>query len=423
VAESRINECKPPIHMKQKTVAILGTLDTKGEEFAYLRAQIESAGLRTLVIDAGVLGRPTLAPDITSEELALAGGVELADLQSANDRGQGVATMARGATVVIRKLYDEGRIDGVISLGGSAGTTIGTAAMRALPVGFPKVMVSTLASGDTRPYVGTKDITMVHSVVDIAGLNVLSRRVLSNAAAAIAGMVKHEEANPENSKPLLAATMFGVTTPCVTAARRILEDHGFEVLVFHATGSGGLAMESLIADGYIDGVLDITTTELADELAGGVLSAGPHRLEAAGLKGIPQVVCPGAIDMVNFGPIDSVPEKYKDRLLYRHNPNVTLMRTTPEECAVLGKTTAEKLNRARGPVTFIMPLRGVSAIDVTGAAFHSPVADRSYHDALKAHLDPHVRLVELDANINDEIFSSQAAHALLEMMAPVQDKQ
>ncbi len=409
--------------MKQKTVAILGTLDTKGEEFAYLRAQIESAGLRTLVIDAGVLGRPTLAPDITSEELALAGGVELADLQSANDRGQGVATMARGATVVIRKLYDEGRIDGVISLGGSAGTTIGTAAMRALPVGFPKVMVSTLASGDTRPYVGTKDITMVHSVVDIAGLNVLSRRVLSNAAAAIAGMVKHEEANPENSKPLLAATMFGVTTPCVTAARRILEDHGFEVLVFHATGSGGLAMESLIADGYIDGVLDITTTELADELAGGVLSAGPHRLEAAGLKGIPQVVCPGAIDMVNFGPIDSVPEKYKDRLLYRHNPNVTLMRTTPEECAVLGKTTAEKLNRARGPVTFIMPLRGVSAIDVTGAAFHSPVADRSYHDALKAHLDPHVRLVELDANINDEIFSSQAAHALLEMMAPVQDKQ
>jgi uncharacterized protein (UPF0261 family) len=405
----------------QKTVAILGTLDTKGEEFAYLRQQIEALGLRTLVLDTGVLGQPYFAPDITREEVARSGGQELRDLLAANDRGKGVTLMAAGAAVLARKLFDEHRIDGLISLGGSAGTTIGTAAMRALPVGFPKVMVSTLASGDTRPYVGTKDIVMIHSVVDIAGLNVLSRRILGNAAAAVAGMVKHEEATAKESKPLIAATMFGVTTPCVTAARKILEDQGFEVLVFHATGSGGLAMESLIADGYIDGVLDITTTELADELAGGVMSAGPSRLEVAGNKSIPQVVCPGAIDMINFGPFDSVPAKYQGRLLYRHNPNVTLMRTTPEECAELGRITAEKLNRARGPAAFYMPLRGVSAIDVPGAAFHSPDADKCYLDALKAHLKSTIRLVEVDANINDEVFAKQVAEALLEFMQAKKD--
>jgi uncharacterized protein (UPF0261 family) len=403
--------------MTPKTVAIIGTLDTKGEEFAFLRRQIESTGLRTLVVDAGVLGQPSFEPEITRDHVARAGGKELKDLRAANDRGLGIAVMAAGATSIIRQLYDDSRIDGLISLGGSAGTTIGTAAMRALPVGFPKVMVSTLASGDTRPYVGTKDIVMIHSVVDIAGLNVLSRRILGNAAAAIAGMVSHEAARPEESRPLLAATMFGVTTPCVTAARRILEERGYEVLVFHATGSGGLAMENLIADGYVSGVLDITTTELADELAGGVMSAGPHRLEAAGLKGIPQVVCPGAIDMVNFGPIDSVPARYKDRTLYRHNPTVTLMRTTAQECEQLGRITAEKLNRAQGPVVFMMPTRGVSAIDVPGAAFHSPEADRAYLAALKAHLNPRIRLVEVDANINDGIFAQQAAAALLEMIA------
>ena len=402
--------------MSPKKVAILGTLDTKGEEFAYLREQIELAGVSTLVIDAGVLGQPTFPPDIGREEVSLAGGRQLRDLLAEQDRGRSVTTMAAGAAVVVRRLYDEGTIHGLISLGGSAGTTIGTAAMRSLPVGFPKVMVSTLASGDTRPYVGTKDITMVHSVVDIAGLNVLSRRILGNAAAALAGMVKREEIRTVEVRPLIAATMFGVTTPCVTQARRILEEHGFEVVVFHATGAGGQAMESLIADGYIAGVLDITTTELADELAGGVMSAGPHRLEAAGLKGIPQVVCPGAIDMVNFGPIDSVPAKYRSRRLHIHNPNVTLMRTTPEECAELGRITAQKLNRAQGPVVFFMPLRGVSAIDVEGSAFHWPEADRSYLGALKANLNAPIRFVELDAHINDESFAREVARSLMELM-------
>jgi uncharacterized protein (UPF0261 family) len=404
--------------MSQKTIAILGTLDTKGPEFAYLKSRIESAGIRTLVIDAGVLGAPGFPPDVRREDVARAGGRELAELLNERDRGKGIAVMAAGAAAVVRRLHGEQQIDGLISLGGSAGTTIGTAAMRSLPVGFPKVMVSTLASGDTRPYVGSKDITMVYSVVDIAGLNVLSRRILTNAAAAIVGMVKWEAAGEGEAKPLVAATMFGVTTPCVTMARRILEEHGLEVLVFHATGRGGQAMESLIEDGAIAGVLDITTTELADELAGGVMSAGLHRLEAAGLRGIPQVVCPGAIDMVNFGPLESVPQKYRNRVVYRHNPNVTLMRTTPEECAELGRITAAKLNRPRGPVTFCMPLRGVSAIDLPGEPFYSPEADRNYFNALKANLDPRIRLIEVDANLNDEGFARQVAASLLEMMGP-----
>jgi len=405
-----------------KIVAIVGTFDTKGEEFAYLRSRIESTGLATLVIDCGVLEAPAFTPDVSRREVASAAGQRLEDLVATHDRGSSIAAMAAGAAVVVRRLFEEGRIQGLISLGGSAGTTIGTAAMRSLPAGFPKVMVSTLASGDTRPYVGTKDIAMLYPIVDIAGLNRLSRRILGNAAAAIAGMVNQEDAEDQEAKPLIAATMFGVTTPCVTMARRILEQNGFEVLVFHATGAGGQAMEGLIADGYVAGVLDITTTELADELAGGVMSAGPHRLEAAARKGIPQVVCPGAIDMVNFGPLDSVPEKYRQRRLYVHNANVTLMRTTPSECAELGRITAEKLNRAQGPVAFLMPLRGVSAIDSTGLPFSWPEADSSYLDALKANLDPRIRLVEVDAHINDEDFARDAASCLLELMKQPQGR-
>ena len=399
-----------------KTVAILGTLDTKGQEFGYLRSCIESAGLRTLLVDCGVLEAPQPTPDISRQEVAAAGGFRIADLVAARDRGAAIAAMTSGAIIVVQRLLREGKIDGLISLGGSAGTTIGTAAMRSLPAGFPKIMVSTLASGDTRPFVGTKDIVMMYPIVDIAGLNRLSRSVLGNAAGAIAGMVHQELVEPAGAKPLIAATMFGVTTPCVTAARKVLEQSGCEVLVFHATGTGGMAMEELISDGYIAGVLDITTTELADDLAGGVMSAGPRRLEAAGRKGIPQVVCPGAIDMVNFGPLDSVPEKYRVRRLYVHNTNVTLMRTTPEECAELGRMTAQKLNSALGDVVFLMPLRGVSAIDAEGMPFWWPEAARAYLDALKSALHPRIRLMEVDAHINDESFSRAAAAALLELL-------
>lgn len=398
-----------------KIIAVVATLDTKGVEARFIRDRVEGARLSALVIDAGVIGEPVFAADVPRETVAEAGGKNLAELVAERDRGKSIAAMAEGAAKVVRRLFDAGKIHGVISLGGSAGTTIGTSAMRALPVGFPKVMVSTLASGDTRPYVGIKDITMMYSVVDIAGLNRLSRRILANAAAAVCAMAEAELPSEED-KPLIAATMFGVTTPCVNKARELLEDNGFEVLVFHATGSGGRAMEDLVESGFISGVLDITTTEWADELVGGVLSAGPHRLEAAGKKGIPQVVAPGALDMVNFGPPDTVPDKFKDRKFYQHNPTVTLMRTTKEENAELGRIIAEKLSAAGGPTTFFYPRKGVSAIDREGQPFHDPEADEAFIRSLKAAVSPNVRVVELDNHINDEEFAIAAAGSLMEKL-------
>jgi uncharacterized protein (UPF0261 family) len=397
-----------------KTIALIGTFDTKGEELSFLRDRIEKAGLRTILIDVGVLGSPVFEVHISQAEVAAAANEDLVSLKSKRDRGRSVTAMALGATVILRRLFDQQFIHGVASLGGSAGTTIATAAMRALPFGFPKLMVSTVASGNTGPYVGTKDICMMPSVVDIAGLNHVSRRILSNASAAICGMVTSEPASVPNEKPAIAATMFGVTTPCVTTARRILEERGYEVLVFHATGVGGRAMEQLIEDGAFRAVLDLTTTELADELVGGVMSAGPERLEAAGRSGIPQVVCPGAIDMVNFGTAESVPVQFRNRNLYVHNPSVTLMRTTPEECAEIGRITALKLNRASGPVTIMIPLRGVSAIDELGGPFYSQTALNAYRTALKQHLSPTIRLIELDAHINDDTFALAAAEQLME---------
>ncbi len=400
----------------QKTVAIVGTLDTKGIEYKYLKEQIEAQGVLTLVIDAGSLGEPLLRPDISASEVAKAGGSSLADLAREKDRGKSVATMGRGAAVIVKDLYEKGRFDGIISLGGSAGTHIGTAAMKALPTGVPKLMVSTVAAGDTRPYVDVKDITMMPSVVDIAGINRLSRRILGNAAGAIAGMVKSEPRLAGEEKPLVAATMFGVTTPCVTKARELLEAAGYEVLVFHCTGVGGRSMEDLVRSGFIKGVLDITTTELADELVGGILTAGPNRLEAAGEMGIPQVVCPGALDMVNFGPPETVPEKFRGRKFYQHNPQVTLMRTTVEENRRLGKMIAEKLNKASGQVTFIMPKKGVSLYAKEEGPFYDLATERAFLKALKAELSGKVRLIEMDTDINDEAFARTAANELAEYM-------
>ena len=402
--------------MITKTVALIGTFDTKGEEFCFLRERIESAGLRTLMIDVGVLGTAPFEPDISQTEVAAAANENLAALKTERDRGRSVAAMAAGAKAILARLFEQGAIHGVASLGGSAGTTIATAAMRALPCGFPKLMVSTLASGDIKPYVGTTDICMMPSVLDIAGLNHVSRRIIGNAAAAICGMVQSEPSSVLDQKPAIAATMFGVTTPCVTAARHTLEERGYEVLVFHATGAGGQAMEQLIEDGAFRAVLDMTTTELADELVGGVMSAGPHRLEAAGRKGIPQLVCPGAIDMVNFGPVETVPRQFRGRNLYIHNPSVTLMRTTPDECAEIGRITATRLNRASGPVTVLIPLRGVSAIDKIGAPFYSQEALDAYRHALKTSLSRTIQLVELDAHINDEAFALAAADLLMESL-------
>jgi len=398
-----------------KTVCIVGTMDTKGLEFAFIKAQIESSGVSTCIVNTGIMGEPQLAADVSADEVARKAGSSLQALRDEGDRGNSVAVMAQGAAVLVAEKQAAGEIDGIISLGGSAGTTIGTTAMQAVPVGVPKIMVSTLASGDTSPYVQSKDICMMYSVVDIAGINRLSRQILANAAGAIVGMVNAEApAATEADKPLIAATMFGVTTPCVTKAREILEAAGYEVLVFHATGTGGQAMEDLVRGGFLAGVLDVTTTELADELVGGILSAGPDRLEAAGEAGLPQVIAPGALDMVNFGTRDTVPEKFRDRLFYQHNPTVTLMRTTTAEMAELGRIMARKLSEARGPTTVIIPMQGVSAIDKTAQPFDSPEARAAWRENLKANIGSNVTVIEMDAHINDDEFATRLADTLLE---------
>jgi uncharacterized protein (UPF0261 family) len=400
------------------SVLLIGTLDTKGVECDFVRSLLDAAGVPAVVLDAGVLHPPSFTPDVPRAAVYAAAGVSVAALQREADRGKAIEAAARGAAKVALDLYAEGRIDGVLGLGGSAGTTIATAAMRALPFGVPKVMVSTLASGQVRPYVGVRDIFMLHSVVDISGLNRISRRVLTNAANAMIGMVRGGTAqlSPTADKPLVTATMFGVTTPCVESARRAVEQAGYEVLVFHATGSGGQTMEAFIADGLIAGVLDLTTTELADELVGGVLTAGRDRLTAAGLHGIPQVISLGALDMVNFGPPETVPEKFKGRRFYQHNPTVTLMRTTPEENDQLGKEIAHKASAAKGPTAVLVPLRGVSAIDAEGKPFWWPEADKALFDSLRLWMGPQVRLIELDMHINNPRFAETAARTLLEML-------
>lgn len=397
------------------TIAILGTMDTKGVEHGFVADLIRQRGHAVLVIDVGSLGEPRLTPDITRVEVAAAAGIDFAALTARKDRGEAVTAMSKGAPVVLTKLAAEGRIHGVISLGGGGGTAIATAAMRALPVGFPKLMVSTLASGNVAPYVGVKDIVMFPSVVDVAGLNRISRQLLARAAGAICGMVEMPEPAAAD-KPIIVASQFGNTTPCIEHAKQILEAAGYEVIVFAATGTGGRTMESLIETGLVAGVLDITTTEWADELVGGVLSAGPTRLEAAAKASIPAVVSTGCLDMVNFGPPDSVPAKFAGRKFYQHNPQITLMRTTPQECVQLGKILAEKLNRSTGPVNVLLPLRGGSVISAPGGTFHDAAADAALFSALKQELRSDIPVTELDANINDPQFAEACAQALLQLL-------
>jgi uncharacterized protein (UPF0261 family) len=390
----------------ERTVLLLGTLDTKGAEFAFLRERLRDAGVGVLLADVGTLEPPSVEADFTRDQVGAEGGVDVDALREAGDRGAAIAGMAGAAAALARRLYDEGRVHGILSAGGSGNTAIATAAMQALPVGVPKLMVSTMAAGDTSDYVGGVDVTMMASVTDVAGINSISARILANAAGAMAGMVQAPAPQVEDGRPLVAATMFGVTTACVTRAREELERRGYEVLVFHATGTGGKAMEALVEGGLLSGVLDVTTTELCDDLVGGVLSAGPERLEAAGRAGVPQVVSLGALDMVNFGARETVPPKFEDRNLYVHNPSVTLMRTTPEECAELGRRIARKLAAATGPTSLFVPLRGVSMIDAEGQPFHDPEADGALFDALREGLEgSSVELIELDDNVNDEEFA------------------
>jgi uncharacterized protein (UPF0261 family) len=397
-------------------IVLVGTLDTKGEEFAFARDVIEAQGVDVHVIDVGVLDDAEFEPDTTATEVAEAAGTTLDVLREESDRGEAMTAMGEGAAAVVTDLFESGELAGVLGLGGSGNTSIATRAMRALPVGVPKLMVSTMASGDTEPYVGSTDIAMMYSVADIEGLNQLSRQVISNAALAMVGMGTTESDVTVEDRPTVGITMFGVTTPCVQAAREHLEEWGYETIVFHATGTGGQAMERLIREGIIDGVLDITTTEWADELVGGVLNAGPERLDAAAQTGVPQVVSTGALDMVNFGPRDSVPDEFEGRQFHVHNPQVTLMRTTPEECAELGEILATKLNAATGPAAVALPLGGVSVLDVEGEDFYDPEADAALFDAIHKHIDPAVELFEMEAPINDEAFARALAEKLDEYM-------
>lgn len=394
------------------TIAVLGTLDTKGIEHAFLADRIRERGHQVLLVDVGTLGEPQVRPDLSRAEVAAAAGIDLAPLVARRDRGEAVTAMTRAAPVLVAGLASEARIQGIISLGGGGGTAIGTAAMRSLPIGFPKLMVSTLASGNTAPYVGARDIVMFPSIVDVAGLNRVSREILARAAGAICGMVEARWPTGED-RPVIVASQFGNTTRCVEHARELLERAGYEVLVFAAVGTGGRTLESLVESGMVAGVLDITTTEWADELVGGVLTAGPHRLEAAAQAGVPAIVTPGCLDMVNFGPPDTVPAKFQGRRFYAHNPQVTLMRTTAAECAELGRILSEKLNASKGPVTVLIPLRGISVISAPGQPFHDPAADEALFATLKQRLRPGIPVLELDANINDPAFAEACVAALL----------
>jgi uncharacterized protein (UPF0261 family) len=398
------------------TIAVLGTMDTKGEEHAYAANLIRERGHHAYIIDVGTFEAPRVKPDVTREEVARAAGADLAALIARRDRGEAVAAMSKGAPLVLARLANEKKIDGVMSLGGGGGTAISTSAMRALPIGFPKLMVSTLASGNTSQYVGVKDIVMFPSIVDVAGLNRISRQILSRAAGAICGMVEARVPEAED-KPIIVASQFGNTTECVTHARKLLEHDGYEVLVFHATGTGGRTMESLIEAGLVAGVLDVTTTEWADELVGGILSAGPTRLEAAAKHGVPAIVTPGCLDMVNFGPPDTVPDKFAGRRFYQHNPQVTLMRTTADECRQLGELMAARLNASRGPVTVLLPLKGISVISAPGGPFYDPAADQALFDSLKANLRKDIEVRALDSNINDASFAEACVQALLKNVA------
>jgi len=400
-----------------KTVVLVGSLDTKGEEYAYVKELIEKEGLDTLVIDFGVIGAPFFPPDISREEVAAAAGADMARLAAGEHKDEAMQAMADGLAVIVSRLYAEGKLDGILGMGGSGGTSIVTTAMRALPVGVPKVMVSTMGGGDVTAYTGAKDITFIPSIVDVAGVNSISRIIFANGAGAITGMVKMEPPAAEEEKPLITASMFGNTTEAVGRARKMLEQNGYEVLVFHATGTGGKTMESLISEGFIVGSLDITTTELADYVCNGVFSAGAERCLAASRAGIPAVLVPGCVDMANFWGVETMPEEYQARNIYKWNPNVTLMRTNVAENRQMGEMIAAAANASTAPVAIVLPLQGVSMLDSAGGQFWDPEADQACYDAIKENLRPGIPVIEMDNNINDPAFADKCAELLLEMLA------
>ena len=408
-----------PVTDTSRTVILLGTFDSKGPEYAYLRQQLIDGGCDVIAVNVGILGTTDLfSVDIEADQIARAAGADLVSLAAHRDRGLGIRIMSAGAAAVVSELHESRGIAGIIGTGGSGGTGIVTAAMRSLPIGVPKVCVSTVASGNVAPYVGIKDIVMVPSIVDVSGLNAILKGVLSRAAGALCGMINAARTQPQGDRPLIAASMFGNTTSCVDRCRVLLDEHGFETLVFHATGTGGRVLESLADQNLVDGVLDITTTEWADELCGGIYTAGPERLDAPGRRGIPHLIVPGCLDMCNFGPLGTVPDIYRSagRQLYEWSPEVTLMRTTSDENRRMGEIFARKVNEARGPVAVLIPLRGFSMLDGDGEKFCDRDADRAFIVALKQNLKPQIDVVEVDCNINDPMFADQAVEMMLSLV-------
>jgi uncharacterized protein (UPF0261 family) len=403
---------------RSKAILIIATLDTKGPETSYLKDLIETKGYRVLVMDTGILDPPLFKPDLSRDEVARAAGIQIVELIRNKDKGRAIQAMAEGSKKMVQQLYREGGISGVIGLGGAQGTEIGTSAMRVLPIGFPKLMVSTVASGYAQfgTYVGTKDLLMMHSVVDILGLNVFSRMILSNAAGAMTGMAERETKIDKPEKSQIGMTIYGTTTPGCMVAKAYLEMKGFEVVAFHPNGTGGRAMEEMVEEGILNGVLDMTTHELTDELVGGLHRAGPNRLEAAGRKGIPQVVVPGSIDFIVTGPISSLQPEYRNRKYIAHNPNITLVRTSFDEMKTIGKIMASKLNGARGPTIVMIPLRGFSYPNRRGEALYDEEGNQAFIKTLKRNLKG-VKLIEIDAHINDPEFGNEAAQIMEELLA------
>jgi uncharacterized protein (UPF0261 family) len=407
------------------TVVVLGTLDTKGPEHAFVRDRLRDAGVDTILVDLGILDRPTVEPDVPAHDVALAAGTTVEALReagmAAGHRAIALEAMAEGASALVAGWRAEGRCDGVIGLGGSGGSAIVSAVLRSLPIGVPKLLVSTMTSGDMRPYVGTSDLTLVHPVTDISGLNRMSRRILENAANAMAGMVLRLPQHPEAEAPLVAVTMMGVTTPGAQAVQLRLEEAGFETIVFHANGAGGMALEELIGSGAIDAVVDLTTNELTSELYGGILSAGPRRLTTAGRRGLPQVVAPGALEVVNFGPRSQVPERFAgaDRSVVIHSASVTSVRSTVAEAVEIGTRFAERVNEATGPTAVVLPLGGCSRFEEPGGPFVDPAALDALFGAIRRGLRPDIRCEDVDANINEGAFADAATRVFLELWGAV----
>lgn len=401
-----------------KKIAIIGTLDTKGSEVAYIRDLIRAHGRDTIVIDPGVLGGPTVPADISREEVARAGGADLALLITAGDKGRAMQVMIEGTTAVLARLYAEGEVGGAIAVGGGQGTAIGATAMQALPIGVPKVMVSTIASGRNvfEPYVGTTDMMLMHSVADILGVNAVTRRVFGNAAAAVVAMAEANEAVQDSGKVAIGVTMLGLTTPCVLRAKARLEAWGYEIVGFHANGTGGRCLERLVREGLIRGVMDVSTQELTGHVCRGLFDAGPERMTAAAELGLPLVATPAGTDYIVLGPPDSLSEEHRKRPLIVHNPNITLVRTARAEMAEVGRLMAQRLNAAKGRAAVLVPMGGFSFSDRPGHAFWDPDADAALVAALEAELQPHVELHKIDAHVNDEVFADAVADKMRAFM-------